>query len=175
LKPERVKDVSRSVRVACALNIQQFHMLRQATGENWSILNIQWRKIALALSEWPKWNRLFGAGSATLSAMTTQTIPEYLEEERQKTADTQLRTEKEAARIEPLQHGHHRHSTQSKLELELVPPFRSAAKKKTKSKKKTASKKTNASQKTKKRSIAAVARKKPRAAAKKTTNTRKRA
>jgi hypothetical protein len=31
--------------------------------------------------------------------MTTQTIPEYLEEERQKAADTQLRTEEEAARI----------------------------------------------------------------------------
>ncbi|MFZ0957493.1 MAG: hypothetical protein WAN60_14190 [Candidatus Sulfotelmatobacter sp.] len=113
--------------------------------------------------------------------MTTQTIPEYLEEERQKTADTQLRTEKEAARIEPLQHGHHRHSKQSKLELELVPPFRSATrkktaiKKKTNSQKKTASKKANASQKTKKRSITIVVRKKPRAAAKKATKKRKRA
>ena len=68
--------------------------------------------------------------------MTTQTIPEYLEEERQKTADTQLQTKKEAARIEPLQHGHHRHSTQSKLELELVPPFIAATKQKSKSKKK---------------------------------------
>ena len=99
--------------------------------------------------------------------MTTQTIPEYLEEERKKTADTQLRTEKEAARIEPLQHGHHRHSTPSKLEL--VPPFRAATKKKTESKKKTASKKT------KKRSIAVVASKKPRTAGSKTTKTRKRA
>jgi hypothetical protein len=110
--------------------------------------------------------------------MTTQTIPEYLEEERQKTADTQLRTEKEAARIEPLQHGHHRHSKQSKLELELVPPFRAATNKKTKSKKikskkKAAGKKTN--EKTKKRSPAAVARKKPRAVGNKTTKTRKRA
>ena len=107
--------------------------------------------------------------------MTTQTIPEYLEEERQKTADTQLRTEKEAARIEPLQHGHHRHSAQSKLELELVPPFRSAPKKKTESNKKTASKKINAGRNTKKRSTAAVARKKPRAVAKTSTKTRKRA
>jgi hypothetical protein len=103
--------------------------------------------------------------------MSTQTIPEYLEEERQKTADTQLRTEQEAARIEPLQHGHHRHSAQSKLDLELVPPFRAATKNKTKSKKKTASKKI----KTKKKSTAAVARKKPRAVAKKPTKTRKRA
>jgi hypothetical protein len=103
--------------------------------------------------------------------MTTQTIPEYLEEERQKTADTQLRTEKEAARIEPLQHGHHRHSNQSKLELELVPPFRAATKNKTKSKKKTASTKI----KTKKRSTAAVTRMKPRAAGNKATKTRKRA
>jgi hypothetical protein len=103
--------------------------------------------------------------------MTTQTIPEYLEEERQKTADTQLRTEKEAARIEPLQHGHHRHSTQSRPELELVPPFRAATKKKAKSKKKTESKRT----KTKKRSTAAAARKKPLAAGKKAAKTRKRA
>ncbi len=125
--------------------------------------------LALALSEWPKWNRLFAAGSATLGAMTTQTIPEYLEEERQKTADTQLRTEKEAARIEPLQHGHHRSSNQSKLKLRLVPPFRAATKKKIESKKKTASKKT------KKRNTAVVASKKPRAAGSKTTKTRKRA
>jgi hypothetical protein len=107
--------------------------------------------------------------------MTTQTIPEYLEEERQKTADTRLRTENEAARIEPLQHGHHRHSTHSKLELELVPPFRTATKKKTTSKKKIKSKTKTASKKTKKRSTAAVARKKPRAAGKTATKTRKRA
>jgi hypothetical protein len=107
--------------------------------------------------------------------MTTQTIPEYLEEERQKIADTQLRTEKEAARIEPLQHGHHRNSKPSKLELELVPPFRAATKKKTKSGKKTESKKKATSKKTRKRSIALVARKKPRTAAKKPTKTRKRA
>ncbi|HLW85119.1 MAG TPA: hypothetical protein VKR60_07895 [Candidatus Sulfotelmatobacter sp.] len=87
--------------------------------------------------------------------MTTQTIPEYLEEERQKTADTQLRTEKEAARIEPLQHGHHRTSKQSNLEL--VPPFKTATKKKAR------------------RKTAAVARKKPRAVANKATKTRKRA
>jgi hypothetical protein len=87
--------------------------------------------------------------------MTTQTIPEYLEEERQKTADTQLRTEKEAARIEPLQHGHHRAAKQSKLEL--VPPVKAATKNK------------------KKRKTTVVARKKPRAAGKKATKTRKRA
>jgi hypothetical protein len=62
--------------------------------------------------------------------MTTQTIPEYLEEERQKTAATQLRTEKEAARIEPLRHGHHRTAKQSNLEL--VPPFKAATKRKEK-------------------------------------------
>ena len=99
--------------------------------------------------------------------MTTQTIPEYLEEERQKTAETRLRTEKEAARIEPLQHGHHRNAKQSKPELELVPPFRAATKKKTQGRKKTAIKK--------KRSAAAVSRMKPRTAGKKATETRKRA
>jgi len=124
-------------------------------------LNVKWRNIAIALSKWPKWNRLFAAGSATLAGMSTQTIPEYLEEERQKTADTQRRTEKEAARIEPLQHGHHRNSKKSKMELQLVPPFRSPTKKKTETKKK--------------RSTAVVARKKPRAAGKKATKTRKRA
>jgi hypothetical protein len=101
--------------------------------------------------------------------MTTQTIPEYLEEERQKTADNQLRTEQEAARIEPLQHGHHRNSNQSKPKLELVPPFRTATKKKTQSKKKTASTKT------KKRSTAVVAGRKPRVVGNKATKTRKRA
>jgi hypothetical protein len=101
--------------------------------------------------------------------MTTQTIPEYLEEERQKTADTQLRTEKEAARIEPLQHGHHRNSKQSKPERELVPSFRSATQQKTQSKKKTASKKP------KQKNAGALARKKPRAAGKKATKTRKQA
>ena len=61
--------------------------------------------------------------------MTTQTIPEYLEEERQKAADTQLRTEEEAARIQ-LQHGHHRMAKQSRLEL--VAPVKAATKKKKK-------------------------------------------
>jgi len=86
--------------------------------------------------------------------MTTQTIPEYLEEERQKAADTRLRTEEEAARIQPLQHGHHRTPKRSKLEL--LPPVKAAARKKRKK-------------------TVAVARKKPRAAGKKATKIRKRA
>jgi hypothetical protein len=85
--------------------------------------------------------------------MTTQTIPEYLEEERQKAADTQTRTEEEAARIQPLQHGHHRTAKPAKLELQS--PVKAATKKK------------------KKRKTAAVARKKPRAAKKTATKTRK--
>jgi hypothetical protein len=64
--------------------------------------------------------------------MTTQTIPEYLEEERQKIAETQLRTVKEAARIEPLQHGHHRKTKQPKLEL--VPLVKAAPKREKKEK-----------------------------------------
>jgi hypothetical protein len=83
--------------------------------------------------------------------MTAQTIPEYLEEERQKATDTQLRTEEEAARIQPLRHGHHRTAKQPKLEL--LPPVKAATKKKT----------------------AAVARKKPHASGKTATKTRKRA
>jgi hypothetical protein len=34
--------------------------------------------------------------------MTTKTIPAYLEDERQKDRDAELRTEEEAARIQPL-------------------------------------------------------------------------
>jgi hypothetical protein len=78
--------------------------------------------------------------------MRPQTIPEYLEEERQKASDNQLRTEEEAARIQPLQHGHHRMAKQPKLEL--VAPAKALTKKK------------------KKRATAAVTRKKPRSAAK---------
>jgi hypothetical protein len=87
--------------------------------------------------------------------MTVQTIPKYLEEERQKAVDTQLRTEEEAARIQPLHHGHHRKAKQPKLRL--LPQVKAATKKK------------------KKRQTVAVARKKPRAARKKTARTRKRA
>ena len=87
--------------------------------------------------------------------MTTQTIPEYLEEERQKAADTQLRTEQEAARIQPLQHGHHR--TPKTSRVELLAPVKTAIKKK------------------KEKKTAAVARKKPRAAGKKAAKIRKRA
>jgi hypothetical protein len=52
--------------------------------------------------------------------MTTKTIPEYLEEERQKDRNAQLRKEEEAARIQPLHHGHHRTAKQPKLELPSV-------------------------------------------------------
>ncbi|HEX9112499.1 MAG TPA: hypothetical protein VF845_13550 [Terriglobales bacterium] len=49
--------------------------------------------------------------------MTTKTIPVYLEDERRKRVDDQLRMEEEAARIQPLHHGHHRTAKQPKLEL----------------------------------------------------------
>jgi hypothetical protein len=49
--------------------------------------------------------------------MTTKTIPAYLEDERLKNTDAQLRIEEEAARIQPLHHGHHRTAKQPKLEL----------------------------------------------------------
>ena len=49
--------------------------------------------------------------------MTTKTIPQYLEDERQKDGDAQVRMEEEAARIQPLNHGHHRTAKQPKLEL----------------------------------------------------------
>jgi hypothetical protein len=63
--------------------------------------------------------------------MTTKTIPAYLEDERQKGSDTQLRTEEEAARIQPLRHGHHRIAKQPTLELpsavEAAPKARKAS------------------------------------------------
>jgi hypothetical protein len=52
--------------------------------------------------------------------MTTKTIPAYLEDERQKDCDAELRTEAEAARIQPLNHGHHRTAKQPKLESPSV-------------------------------------------------------
>jgi hypothetical protein len=63
--------------------------------------------------------------------MPTKTIPAYLEDERQKASDAQLRIEEEAARIHPLRHGHHRPAKQPKLELpsaiEAAPKARRAA------------------------------------------------
>jgi hypothetical protein len=63
--------------------------------------------------------------------MTTKTIPEYLEDERQKDCDAQLRMEEEAARIQPLNHGHHRTAKQPNLELlsvvKLAPKARKTA------------------------------------------------
>src|ERR1022692_3236618 len=98
-----------------------------------------------------KIGQLGRGSSATLWPMTTKSIPEYLEDERQKSKNDQLRTEAEAARIQPLHHGHHRTAKQPKLEL--LSPVKAATKKKT----------------------AAVAPKKPHASGKTATKTRKRA
>ena len=113
------------------------------------------------MCEWPKLNRLCGDVLAH---------SQYLEEERQKAADTQLRTDEEAARIEPLQHGHHRASksiskhaskrtakrTSKSSKQDLPTPVKAAAKKKQKKK------------------GAAAGGKKPRSAAKKAKKIRKR-
>ena len=98
---------------------------------------------------------LEGTSSATLRAMTTKTIPAYLEDERQKQENDQLRIEQEAARIQPLQHGHHRTAKQPKLEL--ASPVEPAAKTRTNKVGKTA----------------AGHREKPRVARKKETKARK--
>jgi hypothetical protein len=52
--------------------------------------------------------------------MTTKTISAYLEDERRKDCGAQLRLEAEAARIQPLNHGHHRTAKQPKLESPSV-------------------------------------------------------
>ena len=98
------------------------------------------------------------------AAMTTRTIPQYLEAEGQKAADNQPRMDEEAARIQPLQHGHHRTAKQPKLEL--LPPVKAVMKKK---------KQKKAVAVAKKKKTAASARKKPRAAGKMAAKTRKRA
>jgi hypothetical protein len=85
--------------------------------------------------------------------MSTQTIAEYLDEERQKYAANQLRVDEEAARIQPLQHGHHRNAKQPRLAS--LPPVKTATKKKREAK------------------IVATARKKPRAARKMAARTGK--
>jgi hypothetical protein len=56
--------------------------------------------------------------------MTTKTIPEYLEHERQKGKDAQQSMEEEAARIQSLNLGHHRIAKQPKLEFKAVPKAR---------------------------------------------------
>jgi hypothetical protein len=48
--------------------------------------------------------------------MPTKTIPEYLEDERQENKDDHVRMEAEAARIQPLRHGHHRAANQPERE-----------------------------------------------------------
>jgi hypothetical protein len=53
---------------------------------------------------------LEGASSATL----------WLEDERKKDKDARQRIQEEAARIQPLHHGHHRAAKQPKLELPSV-------------------------------------------------------
>ena len=52
--------------------------------------------------------------------MTMKTIPEYLEDERQRDCDAQLRIEEETAQIQLVNHGHHRPAKQAKLELPSV-------------------------------------------------------
>jgi hypothetical protein len=58
--------------------------------------------------------------------MATKTIPEYLEDERRNRADTELRTEEEAAHIQSLHHGHHR--TPKPPKPELPAPVKAVAK-----------------------------------------------
>ena len=75
--------------------------------------------------------------------MTTKTIPEYLEDERQKGRDAQQSMEEEAARIQPLTHGHHRTAEQPKLELRSsVKAIRKAGKKSASLKKTRSARKT---------------------------------
>src|ERR1035438_4036861 len=98
--------------------------------------------------------------------MTTKTIPEYLEDERRNLADTQLRTEEEAARIQPLHHGHHR--TPKPPQPELPAPVEAVAKAR-----KPAATKPTKPVATKARKPAAAARRKSRAARKTGTKVRK--
>jgi len=108
--------------------------------------------------------------------MTTKTIPEYLEDERRNRADTQLRTEEEAARIQPLQHGHHRTPKPPKPELrapaETVAKARKPAVAKARKPAAAKARKPVAAKTTK---PAAAARRKPPAARKSGTKARRKA
>jgi hypothetical protein len=84
--------------------------------------------------------------------MTTKTIPEYLEDERQKRGDAEQHIKEEAARIQALHHGHHRTAKEPKVELPS--PVKAVAKPK---------------------KTAVAARKKPGIAGKKATRARKKA
>jgi hypothetical protein len=94
--------------------------------------------------------------------MSNQTIEEYLEEERQKFVAAQLRAEADAARILPLQHGHHR-LVAKPPKLELVSPVKATSGKKKRTKKTVAIK------------TAVAARTKTRVAKRAVAKTRKRA
>jgi len=100
--------------------------------------------------------------------MTTKTIPEYLEDERRKDMDTQLRTEEEAGRIQALHHGHHR--TPKPPRPELPAPLEAAVKAR-----KTSVAKVRKTVVANKRKPAAATGKKPAAGRKTGTKARKRA
>jgi hypothetical protein len=53
--------------------------------------------------------------------MTMKTIPEYLEDERRKLTEAQLRTEEEAARIQASHPAYHRPAKQPKIESHRQP------------------------------------------------------
>jgi hypothetical protein len=61
--------------------------------------------------------------------MTTKTIPEYLEDERRKLTEAQLRTEEESARIQASHHAHHR--TAKQLQIQSPRQAKAAVKTKT--------------------------------------------
>jgi hypothetical protein len=106
--------------------------------------------------------------------MATKTIPEYLEDERRNRADTELRTEEEAARIQSLHHGHHR--TQKPPKLELPAPVEAvdkAGKTHVAKTRKPAAAKTGKTAVANARKPAATARRKPSAARKTGTKPRK--
>jgi hypothetical protein len=76
--------------------------------------------------------------------MTTKTISAYLEDERRKGRDTQVRVDEEAARIQLLNHGRHGAAKQPKRELPAVVKAAPKARKTSAQ----ARKKTRAAQKT---------------------------
>ena len=100
--------------------------------------------------------------------MTTRTIPEYLEDERQKRGDADLRMAEEAGRIQSLQHGHHR--TAKQPTLDLASPIAAPAKAR-----KTAATPRNEPRATtvRKKSTTGIPRQKSRASRKTATKSRK--
>jgi hypothetical protein len=140
----------------------EFQVSMAASSTSLPGLLVAAHELSTSGQNWTSWTGIV----CQTTAMTTKTIPQYLEDERRNRADTELRTEEEAARIQPLRHGQHR--TPKPPKPELPSPVEAVAKAR-----KTAVAKTIKPAAVKARKPVAAARRKPRVARKTGTKVRK--